>query len=88
MDTNPLRKYLSDAGLTQEEFGARFPKPVTQGLVHQWLKYLDGRRGKGATRITPERAVEIEKVSGGSVPRHLTCELFQPQRRPAARRAA
>ena len=34
---------------------------VTQGLISQWLK--------GKTRVTPERAKQIELVTGGVVTR-------------------
>jgi hypothetical protein len=87
MITNALRKYLADKSLTQEEFAARFDPPVSQGLVHQWLNFLDGKPDN-ATRITPERSVEIELITAGAVPRHKTCKLFEPPKAAAHRRSA
>lgn len=74
---NALRKYLTDRKVTQEEFGLRFTPAVSQGLIHQWMNFLDGKK-KGATRITPERAVEIERLTDGAVPKHKLCKLFAP----------
>lgn len=73
---NLLARYLRDEGLTQADFATKFQPNVTQGLIHQWLNFLDGKK-ENATRITPERSVEIETVTQGRVPRHSTCKLFE-----------
>lgn len=52
--------YLKKHRLSQEDFAKRVG--VTQGLVWQWIK--------GRTRITAERAIEIENLTGGEVSRH------------------
>ena len=51
---------------------------VSQGLVHQWLS--------GKTRITAERCIEIEEVTGGLVNRQeLRPDLFgNPEKRRGA----
>jgi DNA-binding transcriptional regulator YdaS (Cro superfamily) len=60
-----LKTYLQQT--TQTDLAHRLG--VTQGLVHQWVT--------GKTRITAERAVEIEKATGGQVTRQeLRPELF------------
>lgn len=60
-----LQAHLDKHGTSQEDFGKKFTPPVTQGLVWQWLQWLKGE-GKG-TRITAERAKEIEAITGGEV---------------------
>ena len=63
-----LAQYLEQEKLTQEEFGKRVGAGVSQGLIWQWLEWLtDPARG---TRITAERAIEIEAATGGQVTRH------------------
>lgn len=53
--------------VTQGEFANQLG--VTQGLVHQWIS--------GRTRITAERAKQIEEVTEGKVSRHdLRPDLF------------
>lgn len=70
-----IKSYLSDRGLSQEQFAKQIG--VTQGLVWQWL---DGR-----TRITPERAKEIESKTEGAIGKHeLRPDVFDP---PAAQAA-
>ena len=60
---------------TQKEFAARLG--VSQGLVHQWVK--------GRTRITAERCIQIERVTGGAVTRHiLRPDLFGDDQDSAA----
>lgn len=54
-----LAAYLEKHGISQEQFARTIG--VSQGLVWQWL---DGR-----TRITAERAVQIEKKTAGKVRR-------------------
>lgn len=77
-----LAAYLEKYGFSQKEFGQKFkPEPVSQGLVHQWLAWLNDPDAEGATRITAERAIQIEKVTGGEVPRHvLRPDLFDEAR--------
>ena len=55
-----ISTYLDKAGLTQEEFARRLR--VSPGLVWQWI---DGR-----TRVTPERAKQIERKTEGAIKRH------------------
>jgi DNA-binding transcriptional regulator YdaS (Cro superfamily) len=62
-----LNEYIAFKKLTQEEFGRRVGGGVTQGMVWQWLKWLDDPTA--GTRITAERAVEIEVATGGQVSR-------------------
>lgn len=54
---NVIEQYISKHGLSQEKFGKLLS--VTQGMVWQWCVWLD-TRGKRGTRITAERAIEIE----------------------------
>lgn len=78
-----IRAYLSKHGLSQEEFGKLIG--VSQGLVWQWLE--------GRTRITAERAKEIDEKTGGEVSKHeLRPDVFgevpSPDVAPAERAAA
>lgn len=71
-----LADYLAKEKLSQEEFGRRIP--VSQGMVWQWLEWLENPQ-KG-TRITAERALDIERASHGEVARHeLRPDLFGGQ---------
>lgn len=54
-----LAAYLSAHDLTQKAFAARLK--VSAGLVSQWLS--------GETKITGERAVQIENATNGVVTR-------------------
>lgn len=54
-----LAKYLETTETTQQAFAVKVG--VTQGLVWQWLS--------GKTRITAERAKEIEAATEGLVTR-------------------
>jgi DNA-binding transcriptional regulator YdaS (Cro superfamily) len=68
-----LTAYLTKYGLSQREFGARLG--VTQGMVAHWVN--------GRTRITAERALEIEAATSGEVSRlELRPDVFGA---PAAR---
>lgn len=62
---------------TQEAFAKEVG--VTQGMVHQWAS--------GKSPITPERAADIERVTGGQVTRiELRPDVFgpiQPSAQPA-----
>lgn len=60
MSTMDICTYLQKNEISQERFGKTLG--VTQGAVWQWLK--------GETRITAERAIQIEKVTGGAITRH------------------
>jgi DNA-binding transcriptional regulator YdaS (Cro superfamily) len=55
-----LAKYLESENLSQQAFGKQLG--VSQGLVHQWLTM--------STRITAERAVQIETVTKGKLSRY------------------
>jgi DNA-binding transcriptional regulator YdaS (Cro superfamily) len=62
-----LKTYLANGDHTQTSFAELMG--VTQGLVHQWLS--------GRTRITAERAKQIEKVTRGKVKsRDLRPDIF------------
>lgn len=61
-----LRNYLLRHGIAQADFGKRLKPRATQGLVSQWLH--------GKTKVTPERAIEIERITGGEV----RCEDLRP----------
>ena len=64
-----LTAYLEKHDLTQEEFAKSIR--VSQGLVWQWLN--------GRTRVRPERAREIERVTNGEVMAHeLRPDIFDP----------
>lgn len=74
-----LADYLEKHGLSQEDFAAKFKPKVTQGLIHQWLLWL--KNPKKGTRITAERAVEIETVTKGAVDRSdLRPDLYARER--------
>jgi len=80
-----LRKYLEEREprISQEDFAKKLG--VTQGLVSQWLVWLDTAGEKG-TRVTAERAIQIEEQTAGEVGRHeLRPDLYQA---PAEARAA
>lgn len=59
-----IPQYLEKSGIHQAEFARRLG--VSPGLVWQWLN--------GETKITAERAVQIEEATGGDV----TCEDVRP----------
>lgn len=62
-----LTEYLKTTGITQTQFAESLG--VSQGLVHQWIK--------GITKITGERAVQIEQVTGKAIKREeLRPKLF------------
>lgn len=70
-----LSDYLEKHGLSQEDFAGKFKPKVSQGLIHQWLLWL--KTPKKGTRITAERATEIETITGGEVSRSdLRPDLF------------
>ena len=72
-----LRDYLSQHGLSQAAFGERLD--VSQGLVWQWLN--------GRTKITPERAIEIEALTQQKVTRaELRPDIFGAPSDRAVRR--
>lgn len=69
-----LSAYLEKHKLSQKEFGAKLG--VSQGMVWQWIRWLEDQ-DKG-TRITAERAVQIEAATRGEVKRHhLRPDLFK-----------
>jgi hypothetical protein len=71
-----LKAYLEKTNLSQGDFAKKFDPPVTQGLVWQWLTWLENP--KKGTRITAERAKEIESLTGGEVTAHeLRPDLFE-----------
>jgi DNA-binding transcriptional regulator YdaS (Cro superfamily) len=63
-----IPQYLEKHGLAQAEFARLLG--VTPGLVWQWLN--------GETKVTAERAIVIEEVTGGAVSREeLRPDLYQ-----------
>lgn len=71
-----LREYVQQKGQT----GIAELLGVSQGLVSQWLS--------GKTKITAERAVQIEEATGREVTRQdLRPDLFGPPPAPPAPRA-
>jgi DNA-binding transcriptional regulator YdaS (Cro superfamily) len=76
---SPIQVYLEKHGISQEKFAETFDPKVTQGLVWQWIQWL--KNPKKGTRITAERAIEIEKLTKGEVTRHdLRPDLYQKER--------
>ena len=70
-----LATYIRNNKLTQHEFGRRVG--VSAGMVWQWLAWLEGKPGRLA-RITPQRAIEIEKATDGLVTREeLRPDIFE-----------
>lgn len=71
-----IKTYLETRGDSQEQFAKRIG--VSQGLVWQWIE--------GRTRITAERAIEIEEKTDRQITRHdLRPDLFgDPPGKPAA----
>lgn len=62
-----LADYLEENGLSQEAFAKSVD--VTQGAVSQWLT--------GATKISPEIAKKVERVTAGKVRREdLRPDIF------------
>ena len=70
-----IKSYLETKELSQEQFAKDIG--VTQGLVWQWLN--------GRTRITPERAKQIEEKTGGAIGKHELCpDVFDAPKRKVA----
>lgn len=70
-----LREWLELPGNTQRKLAERIG--VTQSAVSQWLQWLDGGLHDNASRITGERALEIEQATDGAVTRaELRPDLF------------
>lgn len=69
-----LKEYLILTDTTQKQFAARFD--VTPGLVNQWIS--------GLVRISPERALQIEKATAGVLTRHDLCPNFPWEEAAAA----
>lgn len=62
-----IRAYLEKHHLSQGQFSKQIG--VSQGLIWQWLE--------GKTRITAERAKEIEEKTGGEITRQdLRPDIF------------
>lgn len=53
--------YLKKHNLTQQQFGRKLARPVSGGLVCQWTK--------GTTKLTVDRAREVEAGSNNEIPR-------------------
>lgn len=70
-----IQTYLKDKALSQEAFAKKLG--VTQGAVWQWMEWLEDS-GKG-TRITAERAKQIEEATDGEIGKHeLRPDIFEP----------
>lgn len=54
-----LNEYLKSKGITQTEFGQKLSPPMTQMHISHVIN--------GRVRISLERAVEIEEMTGGEV---------------------
>ena len=61
-----LSEYLSQPEKTQTELARQLD--VSQGLIHQWITKK--------TKITPTRAIEIERATGGVVTKRTLCPDF------------
>jgi len=64
-----LNEFLDVKSLSQSDFGALLKPPVSQGLVSQWIN--------GTTRVTLERAIEIEDLSAGDVTTRDCFEMYK-----------
>lgn len=64
-----LNEYIAAKGLSQAEFGALLTPPASQGLVSQWVS--------GTTRITLERAIQIEDLSDHEVTVRDCFEMYK-----------
>ena len=74
-----IKAYLVAEGISQEQFAKRVG--VSQGLVWQWIN--------GKTNVTPRRAKDIERETGGKVSREEACpELVDERKRRAGDRRA
>ena len=73
-----LAEYIEKQGLSQREFGRLFKPALSQGLIWQWLAWLENPAAPGMARITAERAIEVEKITGGLVKREeLRPDIFE-----------
>jgi DNA-binding transcriptional regulator YdaS (Cro superfamily) len=79
--TSPIEAYLDRNNLTQEQFAKQIG--VSQGLVWQWIERW--HNPKKGTRITAERAKEIEEKTRGEITRSdLRPDIYPPAQRVAA----
>lgn len=67
-----IDEFRNHKNLSQEAFGALLSPPASQSLVSQWEN--------GVTKITLDRALEIEDMSGGLITARECQQMF---RRPA-----
>lgn len=81
-EPSAIQTYLDKHGLSQEEFAKKFKPAVTQGLIWQWSVWL--KNPKKGTRITAERAIEIEAKTDGEITRHDLRPDLYPNEREAA----
>lgn len=75
-----LNEYITAKGLSQSAFGNLLTPPASQGLVSQWIN--------GTTRVTLERAIQIEDVTGGDVTVRDCLEMADPEPKVADAKAA
>jgi len=64
-----LVEYLATHRISQAEFAKKFSPPITQGLVSQWIN--------GTTRVTLDKALEIESLTGGAVTTKACSDMFK-----------
>lgn len=57
-----LKTYLESKGVSQEEFAKRLRRPVTQGMVWQWVA--------GKRPIAADRVRDVVEASGGEITPH------------------
>lgn len=75
-EPSAIQVYLEKHGLSQEDFANKFKPAVTQGLIWQWSEWL--KNPDKGTRITAERAKEIEEITGGELKKHeLRPDVFE-----------
>lgn len=75
-ESTVIERHLEKHGLSQEEFAKKFKPAVSQGLIWQWIEWL--KNPKKGTRITAERAKEIEEITGGEIKRwELRPDVFE-----------
>ncbi len=56
-----LADYLERNKVSQSQFASLFDGTISPGLVSHWIN--------GTTKVSPQRCVEIERLTGGEVSR-------------------
>lgn len=65
-----ISSYLKNTGSSQASFGAQLMPQASQALVSQWVR--------GVTRITLDYALQIERVTQGTVSPQDCADMFVP----------